>query len=68
MIFKSLEEAAKCRQKILCGHTDESKHLVYRYILKTVVKVVEEKSKFLCFSSLPAIRHADPSWSNLVRG
>ena len=32
--FKSLEESAKCDQKILCSHTDESKHLVYRHILK----------------------------------
>ena len=48
--FKSLEELAKCCQKILCGHTDESKHLAYRHILKTVVKVVEEKFNFLCFS------------------
>ena len=60
--FKSLEESTKCCQKSLCGHTDESKHLVYRHILKTVVKVVEEKFKFLCFSSLPAIRRADPPW------
>ena len=37
--FKSLEESAKCHQKILCGHTDESKCLAYRHILKTVVKV-----------------------------
>ena len=58
--FKSLEELAKCHQKILCEHTDESKHLAYRHILKTVVKVVEEKLKFLYFSSLRAIRHADP--------
>ena len=56
----SLEESAKCHQKILCGHTDESKQLAYRHILKTVVKVVEEKFNFLCFSSLPAIRRADP--------
>ena len=55
--FKSLEESAKCRQKILCGHTDESKHLAYRHILKTVVKVVEEKFECLCFC---AIRRADP--------
>ena len=41
-------------------HTDESKHLAYRHILKTVVKVVEEKFNFLCFSSLPAIRRVDP--------
>ena len=38
--FKSLEELAKCCQKILCGHTDESKRPPYRHILKTVVKVV----------------------------
>ena len=48
--FKSLEELAKCHQKILCGHTDESKHLAHKHILKTVVKVVEEKFNFLCFS------------------
>ena len=63
--FKSLEESAKCCQKILCGHTDESKCLAYRHILKTVVKVVEEKFNFLCFSrfkfiSLHAIHRADP--------
>ena len=39
--FKSLEESAKCHQRILCEQTDESKCLVYRHILKTVVKVVE---------------------------
>ena len=39
-----------CHQKILCVHTDELKCLVYRHILKTVVKVVEEKFNFLCFS------------------
>ena len=48
--FKSLEELAKCHKKILCGHTDDSKCLAYRHILKTVVKVVEEKLIFLCFS------------------
>ena len=48
--FKSLGESAKCCQKILCGHTDESKCLAYRHILKTVVKVVKEKFNFLCFS------------------
>ena len=48
--FKSLEESPKWHQKILCGHTDESKHLAYRHILKTAVKVVEEKFKCLCFS------------------
>ena len=60
--FKSLEELAKCHQKILCGHTDEFKHLAYRHIVKTVVKVVEGNFKFLCFSSLPAICRADPPW------
>ena len=50
--FKSLEELAKCHQKIACGHTDESKCLAYRHILKTVVKVVEEKFHFLCFLEL----------------
>ena len=60
MVFKSLEELAKCHQKILWGHTCESKHVAYRHILKTVVKVLEEKFKCLCFSSLPAIRRADP--------
>ena len=39
--FKSLAESAKCCQEILCEHTDESKCLVYRHILKTVVKVVD---------------------------
>ena len=58
--FKSLEELAKCHQKILCEHTDESKHLAHRHIFKIVVKVVEEKFKFLCFSSLSAICRADP--------
>ena len=48
--FKSLEELAKYHQKILCRITDESKCLVYRHILKRVVKVVEEKLNFLCFS------------------
>ena len=42
--FKSLEELPKCCQKIFCGHTDESKRPPYRHILKTVVKVVKEKS------------------------
>ena len=48
--FKSLEESEKCHQKILCGHTDESKCLANKHILKTVVKVVEEKFNFLYFS------------------
>ena len=48
--FKSLEKLAKCHQKILCGHSDESKYLAYIHILKTVVKVMEEKFNFLCFS------------------
>ena len=48
--FKSLEESAKCHQKFLCGHTDESKCLAYRHFLKAVVKVVEEKFSFLYFS------------------
>ena len=65
--FKSLEELAKCHQKILCGHTGEPKHLAYRHILKTVVKVVEEKFKFLCFFSLPTICHADPPENRLPR-
>ena len=38
--FKSLKELVKCCQKILCGHTDESKCPPYRHILKTVVKEV----------------------------
>ena len=38
--FKSLEESAKCHQKIPCGQIDESKCLAYRYILKPVVKVL----------------------------
>ena len=50
--FKSLEESAKCHQKILRGHTDESKCLAYGHILKTVVKVMEEKFNFLCFLKL----------------
>ena len=58
--FKSSEKSAKYRQKIPYGQTDESKHLAYRHILKPVVKVHEEKFSFLCFFSLPAIRHADP--------
>ena len=47
--FKSLEESAKCHQKILCGHTDELKCLAYRHVLKTVVKVMEEKFNFFVF-------------------
>ena len=46
--------------KYLIGSKVILKHLAYRHILKTAVKVVEEKFKFLCFSSLPAIRRADP--------
>ena len=38
--FKSLEKSAKCHQTIPCGQTDESKCLVYRHILKPVVKVL----------------------------
>ena len=47
--FKSLQESAKCKQKIPCGQTDESKHLAYRHILETVVKVLEEKFKIFVF-------------------
>ena len=60
MVFQKFRRIGKVPSENLCGHTDESKHLVYRHILKTVVKVVEEKFKFLYFSSLPAIRRADP--------
>ena len=62
LFFKSLEKLAKSSQKIPCGQTDESKSLAYRHILKLVVKVHEEKFSFLCFFSLPAIRHAEPPW------
>ena len=47
--FKSLEESAKCCQKIFCGHNDESKCLAYKHILKTVVIGVEEKFNFFVF-------------------
>ena len=60
LFFKSLEKSAKCRQKISCGQTDESKRLMYRHILKPVTKVHKEKFSFLCFFSLAAIRHTDP--------
>ena len=60
MVFQKFRKLAKWRQKILCSHTDESKHLAFRHILKTIEKVMEEKFKFFCFSSLPAIRRAGP--------
>ena len=37
-------------EKFHVGKTDESKRSPYRHILKTVVKVMEEKFKFFCFS------------------
>ena len=40
----------------------KSSSLKKLYILKPVVKVQEEKFTFLCFFSLPAIRHADFPW------
>ena len=67
LFFKSLEKLTKCCQKIPCGQTDESKHLVHRHILKPVAKVHEEKLSFLCFFSLPAIRHADSPWYRYFR-
>ena len=48
--FESFEESVKYRQKIACGQTDESKRPPCRHIIKTVVKVLEEKFQFLCFS------------------
>ena len=38
--IKSLEELTRWRQKIPCGQTDESKHVGYRHILKTVAEVL----------------------------
>ena len=69
--FKSLE-LAKCCQKKLCGHTDESKHLAYRHILKTVVKVVEEKFNFFVFFlnliQVYQFTCNPPRWSPLWKG
>ena len=61
--FKSLEESTKCHQKILCGHTDGSKQLAYRHILKTVVKVVEEQFIFFVFFQFTC---DPPRWSPLI--
>ena len=60
MVFQKFRRISKVPSENLRGHTDESKKLVHRHILKTVVKVVEEKFNFLCSSSLPAICRADP--------
>ena len=57
IVFQKL---AKCRQKIPCGQTDESKRPVYRLILKPVVKVHEEKFSFLCFFQFTC---DPPRWS-----
>ena len=43
-------ELAKCHQIIPCEQTDQSKCLMYRHILKTVVKVFSEKNSLLCFT------------------
>ena len=40
LFFKSLEDSAKCHQKISLGQTDELKWLTYRHIFKTVVKAL----------------------------
>ena len=58
MVFQSLEESAKCRQKISCGQTDELKCLAYRHILKPVVKVLYFVFRKLYSSSLDYMQSA----------
>ena len=40
LVFLKFRRIAKRPQKILCGQIEESKHLAYRHILETNVKVL----------------------------
>ena len=50
MVFQKLRRIGKVPSENIVWTTDESKCLAYRHILKTAVKVVEEKFNILCFS------------------
>ena len=50
--FESFEELAKCSQNMADGQCDVSKRLVYRHIIKSIVKELKEKKKKFHFSKL----------------
>ena len=52
MFSQSFEELAKCIQNMSCGQCEASKCLVYRHILKSIVKKLEEKKQKFSFSKL----------------
>ena len=49
---QSFEELAKCSRNVSCGQCDVSKCLAYRYMLKSIVKKLEEKNQKFSFSKL----------------
>ena len=49
LFSRSFEELAKCSQDVPCGQCDVSKHLAYRYILKSIVKKLNEKKQKIHF-------------------
>ena len=42
-------ELTRCSQSMSCGQSEVSKHLVYRHILKSIVKKLEEKNQKFSF-------------------
>ena len=68
LFSQSFEELAKFSQNMSCGQCEVSKHLVYRHILKSIVKKLEEKNQKFNFSKLDlkfcshAICRAAPLW------
>ena len=46
------KELANCSQNMSCGQREVSKHLVYRHILKSIVKKLEKKNQKFSFSKL----------------
>ena len=52
LFSQSFKELAKCSHNMSCGQCEVSKHLVYRHILKSIVKKLEEKNqKFRYFGT-----------------
>ena len=52
LFSQSFEELTKCSQNMSCGQCEVSKNLVYRHILKSIVKKLEEKNQKFSFSKL----------------
>ena len=53
LFSQSFGELTRCSQNMSCGQSEVSKCLVYRHILKSIVKKLEEKNqKFIFFNKL----------------